>query len=78
MRFAHIRAHQQQDKDILKCLEDEKYYVKSFHGTGRVFELIVTKNEKIVIPRYLKDQVLDWYHMILVHPGRDRTEKLIS
>ena len=59
VRFAHLKAHQQQDKDIKDGLKKGIYHAKSFHGAGRTFELIVTKNEKIVIPRSLKKKILD-------------------
>ena len=77
IEFGYIQAHQKEDPELQEKLKDDKYKLHTFHGAGKTYELIC-KDNKIVIPNSLKQKVMDWYHTILVHPGRDRTEKTIS
>ena len=50
VRFATIRAHQDRDQDLQGKVKDKLYKSKTFHGAGRTFELIVSKDVKILIP----------------------------
>ena len=82
--YPHIQAHQDKDRALKKTLLTNKsYHIKNFHGagilgnTGKSWDLICN-HDKIVIPDSLKMKVLEWYHIQLVHPGRDRTLKTIS
>jgi hypothetical protein len=43
-------------------------------GTTR--QLICVK-DKIVVPKLLQKHVIDWYHTVLCHPGRNRTAESI-
>ena len=35
-------------------------------------------SNRIVVPKALQPKILEWYHYLLVHPGRDRMLKSIS
>ena len=74
IELGYIQAHQKEDPELQEKFKDDKYKLHTFHGAERKDELIC-KDNKIVIPNSLKQKVMDWYHTILVHPGRDRTEK---
>ena len=39
---------------------------------------LILKNRIIVIPKQLEQQVVEWYHNTLCHPGETRTELSIS
>ena len=72
--FGHIRTHQLNDKSLTEKLKNDKSYkTQTFHGAGKHYEL-TCKHNRIVIPNSLKQRILDWYHTILVHPERDKTE----
>ena len=80
----YIKQHQKDDKALKHLLKkDKRFHLKSFHGAGLLgiqgaeWELLCYNN-RIVIPKSLQENVLEWYHYILVHPGRDRTLKTIS
>ena len=69
---------QQNDKDLLKIAQNSKdYSIQNFHGADKKYSLIC-KNRKIVIPKQLQKQVVEWYHNALCHPGETRTELSIS
>ena len=82
--YDYIQQHQEKDKKIKeKVIKRKDYHVKNFHGAGIVSTNgkswnLICRNDKIVIPDTLKMKVLEWYHIQLCHPGRDRTYKTIS
>ena len=63
----------------MKILQMDKslYYLKDFHGGGKVRSLVCFK-DKIVVPKKLQKHVMDWYHTVLCHPGINRTEETIG
>jgi Integrase zinc binding domain len=48
-----------------------------FHGGGKIRSLICYNN-KVVVPNYLQQHAIDWYHITLSHPGINRTEETKS
>ena len=79
LSYAHLDAAQQTDADIKKILrkDNSKYSIQDFHGGGKTRSL-VCYNDKIVVPKKLHKHVVDWYHVVLCHPGINRTEESIS
>ena len=68
-----ISKHQRDDETLMKCLNNHPdYFRKTVHGQ----ELIMFKN-KVYIPATLRNNVIEWYHEMLQHPGANRTEKTI-
>ena len=66
--------YQQKDKALLKkAKNDNKYSLRTFNNTGRTRTLI-TKNNKIAVPRALQEPLVQWYHKQLCHPGQTCTE----
>ena len=80
LEYSTIISHQKKDKELQQLLkEKESYHINTFHGAGNTWDLICQgKEHRIIVPNTLKRKVLEWYHITLVHPGRDRTEKTIS
>jgi len=39
--------------------------------------MLICYNDKIVIPMQFRQGVLNWYHMMLCHPGMNHTEESI-
>ena len=77
LRYKDIQKAQQKDKWLLnKLLKDSEYSLREVHGGGKTRSLIV-KNNKIVVPKDLQKRLVEWYHVQLCHPGRDRTENTI-
>ena len=79
-----IKKHQDTEKCVDKLLgTDKRYHLKNFHGAGHIglngtnIELLCY-SDKIVVPKVLQPKILEWYHYLLVHPGRDRTFRTIS
>ena len=74
-----FQENQRNDKKIKKqaklALNDQTSTVslKDIEGVE-----LVHKNNKIVVPDTLKEQVMDWYHDVLVHPGMTRMEASIN
>ena len=57
--------------------KDPKYYLKTFLSGGKQWKLICLK-DKIVIAKSQQQQVVNWYHNFLGHPGINRTEESIG
>ena len=65
------------DADLLANAEAKDGYVLTkFQGGGKQRTLI-TKEGKIVMPKSLQKRCVDWYHLVLCHPGMTRTEQTI-
>ena len=72
--------HQQQDKALQTIVKKEleqhpngtKYTTKEVEGVYLIHE-----NNKIIVPPILQERVMEWYHTILVHPGKKRMEESI-
>ena len=68
-----IKFYQDQDPTL-----EEELNTRGHSLTTKVIEgsnLLHRANRKgprIVVPTAMKDQVLDWYHNTLVHPGETR------
>ena len=60
--------NQQKDKDLIKIAQTYKdYSILNFHEADKKYSFI-SKNCKIMIPKLLEKQVVEWYHNTLSHP----------
>ena len=78
--YSTILAAQQQDKILQKKVLQpySKYKLRSFHGAeGKNFQLICY-NDKIYVPTTMQQRLVEWYHLMLCHPGEDRMEATIA
>ena len=76
-----IKEHQDPEKSVEKMLgTDKRVHVKNFSRagfsdtTGTKINLLCY-SDRIVVPKVLQPKILEWYHYLLVHPGRDRILK---
>jgi hypothetical protein len=73
-----LQKYQQIDKSLLKKLEhDSNYTIEVFCGGGKTRHLIC-HNGKICVPTKLQIPLVEWYHVLLCHPGLTRTELTIK
>jgi hypothetical protein len=72
--FAMISTHQQADI----CLQ----WIKQSNNNNETCIIgctpIVYHHDKIVVPQSLQRQIVDWYHMMLAHPGETQAIKTIK
>ena len=79
-----IKEHQDSEKCVEKMLhKDKRFHVKNFRKAGfletQATEInLLCYSDRIVVPKVLQAKILEWYHHLLVHPGRDRTLKSIQ
>jgi hypothetical protein len=77
LRYKDIAKAQQSNPELQAKLLSRKDYNKSpFRGGDKDHELIC-HHGKIVLPPALQQKTIDWYHLILCHPGITRTEATI-
>jgi Integrase zinc binding domain len=77
LRYKHISRVQKQDKKLLSQVKkDRHYHLKTFCG-GDKSRTLICRDEKIVIPQELQRRTVEWYHVLLCHPGENRTELTI-
>ena len=67
-----IAEAQCKDKAILKLCEEEKFKTLLIENTE-----VLCKDGKLVIPKSLQAQVVQWYHHYLQHPGHSRLEETL-
>ena len=69
-----IKSFQQKDKALVKKAKsiDPAYTISPFRGGA-----VICHNHKVVIPQQLRNHVVKWYHEMLCHPGKKRTEETI-
>jgi hypothetical protein len=77
LSYKEIAHKQANDADLQKRIltpEGSKLYTKRlFRFSDQSFELI-TRDDKIVIPKQMQRKVIEWYHTHLLHPGEKRLE----
>ena len=76
--FKLIAKEQQKDSYLKKkkAQKHKKFCVKTFHG-GEKDHLLDCYEHKIYVPKSLQSKLVEWYHIMLCHPGKTRTEERI-
>jgi hypothetical protein len=69
LTYSCIAHKQRKDTAITKALNDKIYSINTFHGGEKQWDLAT-----IVIPQSLQNNIVNWYHDQLFHPGMTRTE----
>lgn len=77
LRFSLISREQQKDSALLKRLNDPGFTLKQVRGGNHTHDLIYYR-DRIVVPRTLQKRIMEWYHIMLMHPGVTRTEQTIQ
>lgn len=79
LHMSTISHYQQQDKPLLKLIENNTLYSKkTFNSSDKVYTVIMFKTDRIVVPTKLQRRAVEWYHTTLMHPGETRTEATIA
>ena len=70
-----IKFYQNQDPTLQEELNTRGHTLttKVIEGSN-LLQRATRVGPRIVVPTAMKDRVLDWYHDILVHPGKTRME----
>jgi hypothetical protein len=71
LSFGQIQHKQAGDKEIQQLLKSKPdiYKKKDFKHSNETYSL-VTKEDKIVLPKKLQKKATEWYHLHLLHPGK--------
>ena len=80
LNYSVLKKFQDKDVPLQKKLNKSAHLqLHPFHGGDKqqTTKLIVNKNKKIVVPNGLQKHIVRWYHKVLCHPGRNRTEETI-
>jgi hypothetical protein len=72
--FAMISSHQQADVCLQRIKQSNSDYETRIIGHTPIVYLC----DKIIVPQSLQRQIVNWYHMMLAHPGETRTIKTIE
>ncbi len=73
LEYGKIAHYQEKDQDLQKQFTDSDLLKKkSFKYGDHSYELI-TRKDKICVPKDLQIRAADWYHGLLMHPGEKRT-----
>ena len=75
LSYNEIEDRQKDDPEIQKLLREKpQQYKKTRYKFGDTQYSLVTKDDKIVVPKALHCKGVIWYHELLMHPGETRTE----
>jgi len=55
-----------------------KLNIKKPYWFSDITHELITKNDKIYVPKHLQDKCAEWYHLTLMHPGEQRLELTIG
>ena len=79
LNYSELGKAQSKDKDLKKAIMSKKkhFNLSTFTSAGKQWELICYK-DKIAIAKQQQQEVIDWYHNFLAHPGINRTEETIA
>jgi len=79
LSYKEIAFRQNKDRALQNKfrMQPELYIKKPYIFSDDTYELI-TKNDKIYVPKYLQHKCAEWYHLTLVHPGEQRLELTIA
>jgi len=79
LTLKNLMREQQNDASLLERAQiaGSGISLRSFHGGGKVRQLLV-ENDKIIVPTSLQRPIVEWYHTLLCHPGETRMEATIS
>ena len=79
LHLTTIRHYQLKDEALQKLAKGNPLYkVKTFNLNAKDLDILVFKDDRIVIPKQLQKCVVRWYHDTLMHPGQTRTEATIA
>jgi hypothetical protein len=77
LTYKIIDKAQRSNQPLLRAAGTNPHYkLKAFVGGGKCRKLLTYKG-KIIIPKKLRQRVIEWYHTYLLHPGEKRTEETI-
>jgi len=79
LSYKEIEFRQKKDRALQNKFrtQPELYIKKPYTFSNSAYELI-TKNDKIYVPKYLQHKCAGWYHFKLMHPGEQRLELNIA
>ena len=79
LSYKEIQARQENDAALQKKKrEKNSLYKETLISFGDKKFNIITKDNKIVLPKALQHKAVQWYHVALMHPGETRTELTMS
>jgi hypothetical protein len=79
LSYQQLKIEQSNDDYLQKKVTETNtsYKTKQFKHADSTFDLI-TKDDKIAVPKSLQRKAVEWYHSLLMHPGETRTELTIA
>jgi len=79
LSYKEIVFRQKKDRALQNKfrMQPELYIKKPYTFSASTYELI-TKNDKIYVPKALQQKCAKWYHLTLMHPGEKRLELTIA
>ena len=77
LSYKRLAAEQANDTTLQARIQNPKekhlYTYKTYRFSDKSYELI-TRDDKIVVPKAMEREVTEWYHENLLHPGEKRLE----
>jgi RNase H-like domain found in reverse transcriptase len=68
--YSNIEDQQKKNPEIQKAFQDKKdLYKETVYPCGDHSYMLITKNDKIFLPKAHQTEAVKWYHGALMHPG---------
>ena len=76
LMLSKIEEAQKEDKQLQDWMKKtpDKYKTVTRTHSGKDYQIVVTTQDKIVLPKGMRSSAVEWYHAQLCHPGENRTE----
>jgi len=79
LSYKELAFHQEKDKALQnKFRTESELYIKKPHTFSDSTYELITKNDKIYVPKDLQQKCAEWCHLTLMHPGEKRLELTIQ
>ena len=77
-QFHLIQQSQQANQHVLDMVNTDGFEMRNFGGQNLVCQIRPNGEPRIVLPGAIVNDMLEWYHIVLSHPGMTRMEKSIG
>ena len=74
LSYKLLMKYQQKYKNLLNNLKKESWHKTKEYRTASKVRTLITKDNKICVPRTLQKTIVNWYHKQLCQPDVTRTE----
>ena len=78
LTYAQLQHEQERDVTLIDAFAKSSLYKKETYNHADKQYSLITRDGKIVVPKKLQKDLMEWYHTTCMHAGETRTELTIN